>query len=244
MSFSIIVPSFNQAKYLPEALDSILSQPELLECLVYDADSTDGSKEILKKYAKKYPKLWYQSKKDGGQASAINLGLKKATGDYVAYLNSDDYYLPGSFSKVKKYFDSHPGCLWLVGDCEVSQKNLRWTFFIKNFLPLPIFNSINQPSVFLRQDFVKKVGYFNTKYRYAFDYDYWLRSSMVYAPAHLHQKLAVFRIHNFSKSNTNYLNQFDEDLQICRQYTNNQLILFLHFIISRITILAYKFLKK
>ncbi len=102
MKFSIIVPSFNQAQYLPQALDSILSQPELKECLVFDADSTDGSKEILKKYADKYPKLWYQSKKDGGQVAAINLGLKKVKGEIVAYLNSDDYYLPGSFSKVKK----------------------------------------------------------------------------------------------------------------------------------------------
>lgn len=244
MSFSIIVPSFNQAKYLPETLDSILAQPELLECLVFDADSTDGSKEILKKYAQKYPKLWYQSKKDGGQVSAINLGLKKTKGEIVAYLNSDDYYLPGVFVRVKKYFDTHPDCFWLVGDCEITQRNLRWTFLIKKFLPLPIFNSINQPSVFLRLKFVKKVGYFNTKYRYAFDYDYWLRCSKVSKPHHLNAPTSVFRIHRGSKGNTNFAKQFDEDLRVVNNHYNNKFITLLHFIISKITILTYKFLKK
>lgn len=244
MSFSIIVPSFDQAEYLSENLDSILSQPEVLECLVYDANSTDGSKEILKKYAKKYPKLWYQSKKDGGQANAINLGLKKSRGDYVAYLNSDDYYLPGALSAVKLYFDTHPNCLWLVGDCEVSQKNLRWTFFLKKFLPLPVFNSINQPSVFFRQGFVKKVGYFDTKYRYAFDYDYWLRCFKLSAPAQLQQKLSVFRVHRGTKGNLNYQTQFEEDLKVVKSHCKSKLIICLHFIISKITILAYKYLKK
>ncbi len=244
MSFSIIVPSFNQAKYLPETLDSILTQSELLECLVYDADSTDGSKDILKKYAKQYPKLWYQSKKDGGQVFAINQGLKKSKGEFVAYLNSDDYYLPGVFVQVKKYFDTHPNCHWLVGDCEVTQRNLRWTFLIKKFLPLPIFNSINQPSVFLRRDFVKKVGYFNTKYRYAFDYDYWLRCSELSKPHRLNIITSVFRIHGNSKGNTNFAKQFDEDLSVVNSHYNNKLITHLHFIISKITILTYKFLKK
>lgn len=244
MSFSIIVPSFNQAKYLPQNLDSILSQSELSECLVYDANSTDGAKDILKKYAKKYPKLWYQSKKDGGQVTAINQGLKKAKGEFVAYLNSDDYYLPAVFSTVKKYFDTHPDCLWLVGDCDITQKNLRWTFFIKKFLPLPVFNSINQPSVFLRRVFVKKVGDFNTKYRYAFDYDYWLRCSKLSKPHRLQMITSVFRIHSGSKGNTGFNRQFDEDLMVANSYCSNKLIICLHFLISKITILTYKFLKK
>jgi len=244
MRFSIIVPSFNQSQYLSQNLDSILSQKEVLECLVYDAGSIDGSKNILKKYAKKYPKLWYQSKKDGGQASAINLGLKKSRGEFVAYLNSDDYYLPGAFLNVKNYFDNHPNCLWLVGDCEVSQKNLRWTFYIKKFLPLFVFNSINQPSAFFRKSFIKKVGNFDEKLRYAFDYDFFIRAFKISKVHRLNITTSVFRIHNDSKGNTGFNRQFEEDFNVVKRYTNNSLILFLHFIIWKITITTYKLLKR
>ncbi len=250
---SIITPSFNQARFLEQTIRSVISQRKYLkEYLIFDGGSTDGSVEIIKKYAKKYPGIIkWQSKKDNGQVTAINQGLKKATGDIIAYLNSDDYYLPGAFAKVARYFRGHPTSLWLVGDCEVSQKNLAWTFAIKHLWPinrhpifLQIFNTANQPAVFLRRSLGRKIGTFNQKYQYAFDYDYWLRCLKFALPGRLHQKLAFFRVHQLSKGNTGFETQFAEDELVARNHTRDRRIAILHFIISKISILIYNLLKK
>ena len=253
MKFSIITPSYNQAQFLEQTIKSVLSQrgPFELEHLILDGGSTDSSVAIIKKYAQKFPDvIKWQSKKDKGQVDAINQGLEKASGDIIAYLNSDDYYLSGSLSKVAEYFASHPNCRWLVWDCGITQKNLAWTFFIKHLWPidrhqifLQTYNTANQPAVFLRRSLVRKVGSFNPKYHYAFDYDYWLRCLKYALPHRLHQKLAVFRIHPLSKGNTGYLDQFNEDAKVARLQTKNKKIAILHFILSKITILIYNLLK-
>jgi len=251
MRFSIITPSYNQAKFLVQTIHSVISQRKYLkEYLIFDGGSTDGSVKIIKKYAKKYPTIIkWQSKKDNGQVDAINQGLKMASGDIVAYLNSDDYYLPGSLSKVAEYFASHPNCRWLVGDCGISQKSLEWTFFIKHLWPidwhpifLQIFNTANQPAVFLHRSLVRKVGSFNPKYHYAFDYDYWLRCLKYALPHRLHRKLAVFRIHHLSKGNTGFKKQFQEDYQIISSFSSS-LLIFLHRLIKNIVVSIYKFQK-
>lgn len=254
MKFSIITPSYNQAQFLEQTIKSVVSQRGHfdLEYLITDGGSTDGSVAIIKRYAKRYSLIIkWQSKKDKGQVDAINQGLKKATGDIIAYLNSDDYYLPKALSKVAHYFASHPDCLWLVGDCGISQKSLIWTFALKHLWPLDrhpiflqIFNAINQPAVFLRSDLVKKTGKFNEKYHYAFDYDYWLRCLKHALPHRLHQKLTVFRIHSFSKGTTGFIDQFAEDEKVIHHQTKNRQITLLHFIISKVTILIYKLLKR
>ena len=108
MKFSIITPSFNQAEFLEQTIKSVVSQKVNLEYFIQDGGSTDGSVDIIKKYAEKYSFISWQSKKDKGQTDALNQGLKKCTGDIIAYLNSDDYYLPDALEKVEKYFESHP----------------------------------------------------------------------------------------------------------------------------------------
>lgn len=250
MNFSIIVPSYNQARFLPKTLSSILKQSDLKECLVYDGGSSDDTVNILKKSKRKYSKLWFQSKKDGGQSSAINLGLSKARGDIVAYINSDDYYLPHSFRTVSDYFTSNPNAQWLVGNCQVSSPSLSWTFKLKQLVPynhfpflIQFFNPINQPSVFIRRSFIKKVGKFNTSLHYAFDYDYWLRASKLSAPHRIMKDLALFRVHPESKGNRGYQKQFSEDFRVITKYTKNKLVLSTHFIFWKMTLLGYKILK-
>jgi len=251
MKFSIITPSFNQADFIEETLKSVVSQKVDLEYLIQDGGSTDGSIAIIKKYADKYPKIIsYVSHKDNGQVDAINQGIKRSKGDIIAYLNSDDYYLPESLSKVERYFQNHPDCLWLVGDCQVSDPKLSWTFALKHLMPIQLFpkllylfNWINQPSVFLRRDLVDKVGDFNSKYHYAFDYDYWLRCLKFARPYRLHKPLSVFRIQPNSKGNTSYQKQFAEDAIIIREYTHNHLALWLHRLGQFITEKNYQKLK-
>lgn len=111
---SIVTPSFNQADYLEECIDSILSQnyPNL-EYIIMDGGSTDGSVEIIKKY-EKYLTYW-QSKPDGGQYAAINEGFRCSTGEIMGWLNSDDKYHPNAFSKLAYLFDTNPEIEWLTG---------------------------------------------------------------------------------------------------------------------------------
>jgi len=251
MKFSIITPSYNQAEFLEDTIKSVVSQKVDLEYFIQDGGSTDSSVDIIKKYAKKFSFISWQSKQDKGQVDALNQGLKKCTGDIIAYLNSDDYYLPNALNKVEKYFTSHSEKHWLVGDCRVSDSKLSWTFSLKHLWPvklsswfLLVFNTVNQPSVFLKKDIVKKVGEFDEKLNYAFDYDYWLRCQKISGtPGRLHTPLSVFRIQPNSKGNTSYQNQFDEDFKVIKKFTNNPVTLVLHRLGKSLTELGYRSLK-
>ncbi len=252
MKISIITPSLNQGQFLEQTINSVMDQkyPDL-EYLIIDGGSTDGSIDIIKKYAQKYPGIIkWQSKKDTGQANAINQGLAMATGDIVAWINSDDYYLPESFKKVEQFFLQNKNSSWLVGECSVTDSKLAWTFAIKHLIPydllpkiLYLFNWINQPSVFMKTDVVKKAGKLNESYHFAFDYEYWLRCLRFATPHKTHSQLAAFRIHSQSKGNTNYHKQFAEDLQIIKTYSKNPLTIFTHRLNRIITTTFYSFLK-
>ncbi|MFA6518478.1 MAG: glycosyltransferase family 2 protein [Candidatus Shapirobacteria bacterium] len=235
MKFSIVTPSYNQGQYIEETINSVISQKGDfdIEYFIMDGSSTDNTVAILKKYSKnlsKNPRIsfYWQSKKDSGQVDALNQGLAKTNGDVIAYINSDDYYLPNAFNTVAKYFESHPKSLWLVGNCQVSNPRLAWTFFLKHLWPIQcfkdalyVFNTINQPSVFLKKPLVDKVGKFNSDYHYAFDYDYWLRCLKFGLPSRIFNGLSVFRIHEKSKGNTGFIAQFTEDRIILNNYYPN-----------------------
>lgn len=257
MKFSVITPSYNQGNFLEQTIKSVISQTGdfEIEYFVFDGGSTDNSVNILKRYDRKLKgndkiKFFWQSKKDNGQVDAINLGLKKVTGDVVSYINSDDYYLPGAFQAVFKFFKDNPDKEWLAGNCEVSKKNLKWTFWLKHIWPvnlfpqaLLIFNTINQPAVFMKKPLAEKVGSFNNKYHYAFDYDYWLRCSKSSLPGRTTIQLATFRVHQESKGNTGYDKQFSEDMIVAGKYTSNLIIKFIHKIAGLFVKWSYGFLK-
>jgi glycosyltransferase involved in cell wall biosynthesis len=177
MKLSVVIPSYNQAQFLPATLDSILSQasPEI-EILVFDGGSEDGTLSILESYG---GKIEWVSQKDGGQADAINQGLRRARGDILAYLNSDDVYFPGALKTVLNYFKTHSKCLALYGDGwhlyedgSIMERYYteRWSY--PRLLDVCY---LCQPAVFWRREVMERFGVFNDTLRYAPDYDYWLR---------------------------------------------------------------------
>src|ERR671929_1292923 len=107
LKLSIITPSFNQGRFLEETILSVLNQEyEPLEYIIIDGGSTDDSVEVIRRYEHRL--AYWVSEKDRGQVHAINKGLEKATGDICAFLNSDDLYLPGVFSRVMRHFAENP----------------------------------------------------------------------------------------------------------------------------------------
>jgi glycosyltransferase involved in cell wall biosynthesis len=112
--FTVITPSFNQGRYLAETIESVLSQDVPgLEYFVVDGGSTDDSVDVIKRYADRI--AWWVSEPDAGQADAINKGLARATGRYVAFLNSDDTYLPGALHSMIDAFSRGPEVRWVAG---------------------------------------------------------------------------------------------------------------------------------
>lgn len=111
---TIVTPSYNQAKYLPEAIESILGQDyPNLEYIIVDGGSTDGSVDIIKRYESQL--AFWVSEKDSGQSEAINKGLRRATGQLFNWINSDDVLFPGALQRVAEAYAKHPQADMIVG---------------------------------------------------------------------------------------------------------------------------------
>ena len=253
LKFSIITTSYNQGQFIEQTIQSVLSQnyPNL-EYIVMDGGSTDNTLSILKKYEGKIK--WF-SEKDNGQSDAINKGLRMATGDIVAWLNSDDYYLPGTLKKVVEIFENNKQTQWVSGDYLIVDENGKEIqSFVRNykkvlasfssFNTLSLANYINQPSTFWRRDFQKKAGYLNEELHYCMDYDLWLRF-IEESPVHIiSNPLSAFRIHKASKGKLQYGKQFKEEVQVARKYNDNYLIILLHKIHNLLINLVYQVIKQ
>jgi len=219
---SIVTPSYNQAEYLEETILSVLNQryPNL-EYIIVDGGSTDGSVEIIKKYEDRL--AWWVSEKDDGQTQAINKGLARATGEIVAYLNSDDVYLPGALYAVSDYFRKHPNCLWLSGGSIIYGKGIDieiWNPKIPdNQAEWLLHNIIPQQSTFWKKILMDQYGMFDETYSYSMDYEYWVRF-ITYGIKYniINLPLAAYRFHDTSKSVSQKESFRPEDDHIKRKY--------------------------
>lgn len=236
---SIVVPSYNKVRFIEQTLKSIFTQNyENLEVIIQDGGSTDGSVEIIKKYAKKYSIIW-ESKKDNGQLDAINKGLKKATGAILTYINADDYYKSGAFAAVSKAFLENPNALWFVGQGivinEKGKEIAQAVSCYKNFLLLLNFrfnllvtNYLMQPSVFFSKEAYKKYGPFIGTPDFIMEYDFWLKLSHISMPVVLNGDISKFRIEPGTKTKRMFKKLLLEDTKIVKRYTKNPFILALH----------------
>lgn len=251
-SITVITPSFNQGAFIKETIDSVLEQNyPYLEYWVIDGGSKDKTISILKSYGKK---VKWISEKDKGQTDAINKGMKKAKGEIVCYLNSDDVFMPGTLLKVGETFAKNKNCLWLTGDYMIiDEKGKEIQSFVSKYKTffrsigianaLFVLNYINQPSTFWKNSVFKKIGLFDQSLRYCMDYDFWLRLQKLHRPVIVPDILSKFRIHAQSKGGSQYKQQFKEENEVQRRYSNNYLVTFLHELHSLATVLAYNVIK-
>lgn len=248
---TIITPSFNQGHYIEQTIVSVLSQnyPDL-EYIVMDGGSTDSTVEILKKYDGKL--LWF-SEQDRGQSHAINKGLQMATGQVIAFLNSDDIYEPSALLKVGKFFMTHARANWLTGKCHtIDQKGneirkaitcyKNFWLMLKNYHVMLVLNYISQPATFWRREVTEIVGGFDESLRYAMDYDYWLRVGGRFKLWLLHDYLASFRVHPNSKAGSSAHAQFEAEFQIAKRYITSPILVGLHTAHVALTVQIYRLL--
>ncbi|MFM8876902.1 MAG: glycosyltransferase family 2 protein [Anaerolineae bacterium] len=200
---SIITPSYNQAKYLEQTIQSVLNQDyPRIEYIVIDGASKDGSVDIIKKYADKL--TYWESKKDKGQADAINKGFAHATGEIIAWLNSDDYYLPGAVRAAVKVFEENPDVVLVYGDMLAVDENST-TFNTLTYKQLTLedlfcFQIIGQPAVFMRRSALQKTSGLDLTFHFLLDHLLWIKIAKQGKILHVSQTWAAARYHAEAKN--------------------------------------------
>jgi len=199
---SIVTPSYNQGQFIGATLDSILSQDyPNLELIVMDGGSTDNTVDVLKTYTD--PRLSWVSERDNGQTHAINKGLARAKGEILAYLNSDDVYMPNMIAFSVDYLEKHPDIGAVYGDnylidAEGNTLSLRRSFPFPQSLKEV---RISQPSLFWRKSVTDKIGLFDERFHYTMDTEYWWRMAINgFQLAYVEGGRAGYRLHGTSKT--------------------------------------------
>ena len=201
---SIITPSYNQARFLRETIESVLSQDyPNLEYIIVDGGSTDGSLEIIKQYSEKL--AWWVSEPDHGQTDAINKGFSHASGEILAWLNSDDTYQPNAITQAVESLLAHPEVSMVYGDANLinEQGEVIGQFPAKQTdLHRLLQGSVHIPqqTMFFPARYWLQVGPLDPEIQFAMDYDLWVRLAKIAPLLYVPSLWANFRLHGKGKS--------------------------------------------
>jgi glycosyltransferase involved in cell wall biosynthesis len=201
---SVVTPSYNQARFLEFTIRSVLEQDyPNIEYILVDGGSTDGSVDIIHRYADRF--AWWASEKDRGQTDAINKGFDRAKGDILAWLNSDDTYEPHAVTEAVKFLRGRPEVGLVYGDANFIDENgcvigrfpaaqTDYRRLRRGYVHIP------QQASFWRADLWHKVGPLDPSFYFAMDYDLWVRLA-AQAPVQYTPRLwGNFRLHTQGKT--------------------------------------------
>jgi glycosyltransferase involved in cell wall biosynthesis len=222
LKISIVTPSYNQGQYLEETIKSVLDQKyPNLEYIIMDGGSTDNSVDVIKKYESRL--AHWESKPDGGQADAINKGFNMATGDILAWLNSDDYYTPGTLERISELFTKDDLKI-VFGECVLyfeksGKKKSSRVFEYAKTHHIELSDYIIQPSSFWTKKTWDLVGNLNVELAYTFDWDWFIRAKRNGIQLHpVDYALSVYRYHDQHKTGTGGGKREEEISWIFREY--------------------------
>jgi len=201
--FSVVIPTYNRAKYLRRAIQSVLNQTCTdYEIIVVDDGSTDRTRSVAASFG---PQIRYIYQKNRGPSEARNTGIRAARGTYIAFLDSDDRFLPNKLQKNKEFLESHPDCKFLYSwyyNVRGRRKRIdrsggrirdldqfRYHLYKRSF-------TVRTSTVVIHRSCFEEVGGFNRKYRYSQDWDMWLRLASKYMGYCQPAALVLYRRHD------------------------------------------------
>jgi glycosyltransferase involved in cell wall biosynthesis len=218
---TIAVPSYNQGRYLNDALASIFEQDMPVEVYVTDGGSTDESIDIIHKWEHRL--AGWRSHRDGGQAAAINEGIAMGSAPYVCWLNSDDWLLPNGLARLLEELQKHPeapaayGRAWNVIESSGNRRPVWVEPFNERRLALRCI--ISQPATLMRRAAWEAVGGVDSKLHMVMDYDLWWRLYKAYGPLHFVDEFtAVNREHAQTKTKTLRRRHYQEAIAVVRRH--------------------------
>ena len=221
MKFSIVTPSLNQGRFIRDCIESVFAQTGVAwEHLVIDAGSTDETISVLKQY----PHVQWVSEPDRGMCDGINKGFRRATGDWLMWLNADDYLLPGALAKVAAFAEAKPDADVIYGDClfvreskTVIRRKREHDFDFSILLFYGCY--IPSTSTFLRRRIITDGQLLDLDYKVCMDLEYYLRLSRAgYRFVYLREPLAGFRWHDANTSKVFNQRRIEEHRHVQRQY--------------------------
>ena len=202
---SIVTPSYNQAQFLEETILSVLEQDyPHIEYVVVDGGSTDGSVEIIERHADRL--AWWASERDSGQVAALNCGFEQTTGALLAYVNSDDTLLPGAISEMVAEFEANPALVMVYGDALYTdaQSNQMGSLVSRDWDPRTMVrncdNHVVQPSSMWTRAAWESAGPFDNRGYYFFDFEFYLRLSVLGPVKRVPRPWSTYREHADSKT--------------------------------------------
>ncbi|HEU4859387.1 MAG TPA: glycosyltransferase family 2 protein [Chitinophagaceae bacterium] len=202
---SIVIPSYNQGRYLEETILSVINQQyPNLELFIVDGGSSDNSLDVIRKYEKHL--AWWVSEKDNGQSEAINKGFAKASGDIISWLCSDDLLMPGSLQLVATHFESASEKIGLIHGSAIIFKAEKLEGINISTYQTPSKEAylsgmvFPQPSAFFKRKYLDVVGHLNMNLHYGMDYDLFMRLSLVCNFLPVKNVFSKYRMHDQSKS--------------------------------------------
>ncbi|MEO0481737.1 MAG: glycosyltransferase family 2 protein [Planctomycetota bacterium] len=222
MLVTVVIPSYQQGRYLRAAIDSVLAQDyEPLEVLVLDGGSTDESVSVLESYG---DRIWWHSGPDGGQCDAIHRGFERARGDIISWLNSDDYLLPGAIRRAVDALEANPAVGLVYGESTMRDDEGRDHPHSMPTIDFDLWRLVNlgdyivQPGTFFRRDAYFESGGLDQDLNWALDWDLWIRMAGRRAFLRLDERLGVSRLHDETKTATGAVKRQKEIDRVLRQH--------------------------
>jgi glycosyltransferase involved in cell wall biosynthesis len=200
---SVVIPAHNHARYLDEAIESVLNQDyPNVELIVLDDGSTDNTREVLKKYTGRF---YWETQENIGQSATLNKGWKMSKGDVLAYLSSDDALLPHAISTSVEHLMANPDAVLTYCDFNQIDPNSRFIRKVKtlemSYLDMVAkFVCLPGPGAFFLRSAFEATGGWDEKMRRAADLEYWLRLGLRGRFLRIPEVLALWRIHEESSS--------------------------------------------